>query len=111
MLARPDPTPPWLLAEVQDVLQQIFGEPARSCLFTQAEQDALDRHFTPINAALAERLAPLQPGFAVSRSPEATVRSLVFRDQIGSDFWARIARQTTRRILAANTPRPTEVTG
>ncbi|MBZ4023568.1 hypothetical protein CKO11_13985 [Rhodobacter sp. TJ_12] len=97
--ARPEVAPDWLVAEAQSVFQLIFGQEARSCLFTREEQQKLDRHFAPLNAALAAGLAPLQPGFAISRTPSEKLDHLIFRNRIKADFWMRMTRRATRKVL------------
>lgn len=93
------PLPAWAAARIADpwpatedwlgitatALCQQFGPDAPSTLFTRAEREALTRHFAPLNARLAERVAPVQPDFAVTGA-EAE-EDLLHREVIGPGFW------------------------
>lgn len=59
-----------------------FGPERRGCLFTRREIDALRLRFVPTNQRLACSLPWRAPG-----------SDTVFRDDIGAEFWARLARR------------------
>lgn len=90
-IATPAPAPPDLHAATLAALHEQFGPKVRSTLFTVAEREAVTRAFAPLNAAFAERLASLQPGFAITG--EQPPAGLIHREQAGGDIWRRCARR------------------
>ncbi|MDB6452703.1 hypothetical protein [Falsirhodobacter sp. 20TX0035] len=110
-IAAPYPAPATLVTSTTVAFQEQFSAEARSTLFTAAELDAVKRHFAPSNARLAERLAPHQPGFAVTG--QEAEEELVFRDRIDAWFWLRCNRHAfyaslkpaADRDVAAGQPR------
>lgn len=96
-IAAPYPAPPTLVDTTTIAFREQFSAEAQSSLFTSAELAAVTRHFAPSNARLAERLAPHQPGFAVTR--QEADEELVFRDRIDAWFWLRCNRHAFHASL------------
>ncbi|MFU1478517.1 hypothetical protein ACM25N_12735 [Roseovarius sp. C7] len=68
-----------------------FGQARQSSLFTRAEYRQLAAHFTPLNAALSAQICRLQPGFSLT--PFAPAPDLLWREDLGPGYWARLARR------------------
>lgn len=83
-LVRPGgPPPPDLVARIAGCLD------GPTTLLMGAEHARAIAAFDPLNAALARRVQPLQPGFALR--PAIVPPGLLFRDELGAEAWVRIA--------------------
>jgi hypothetical protein len=80
---------PATVAAAARALSDVFGPDTPGCIFTRAEVRALADRFGPANAALAARLAPVQPGFALP--PLDLPPGTVHREDLGREFRARFA--------------------
>lgn len=100
MLAEPTPAPPWLVKKMQTVLYQLHGEDVRSCLFTRNEFNKLKAHFDSLNAELARRRQPIQPGFEITPPDDSELT--LFRNQIDWPFWLRAGRSVTADLLPSD---------
>lgn len=90
------PAGPGLVALMEGAFRTRFGA-ARSCLFSREEMAKLKLHFGRRNARLHERIAKVQPGFAITASDPAA--DTVFRDDLDADLWLeclRAVRQASR---------------
>jgi hypothetical protein len=67
-----------------------FGETARSLLWSQDEFAMLQAYANERNARLAARLAPVQPGFALSATQPAATD--IHREDLDADFWLQANR-------------------
>lgn len=95
MITEPKLAPGWLIDCTTAAFGVEYGEKARPCLFTRAEMAKLTQHFAKRNTLLAERLAPVQPGFAISTTQPG--ETAVFREDVNSSYWLRCSR----RVFAA----------
>lgn len=103
LIAEPKAAPPWLVTAVTEAFRIEYGADTASCLFSRAEYRQIDAHFAEANARLAARHAPVQPEFAIGRTPlpEADDPRLLFRNAIGGPFWHRCTRTLFRATEAA----------
>lgn len=85
------PIPATLLDALGTAFDLEFGAGRSYCLFTRAEVAALDAWFGPRNAALAERVANVQPGFSLA-APRPAPAGL-YREDVTGAFWLRAARR------------------
>ncbi|ETX26664.1 hypothetical protein, partial [Roseivivax isoporae] len=97
MLAEPQVAPPWLVDEVTKLLRREHGDEVSPCLFTRAEFQTLKMHFDARNGHLAARRAAAQPGFSLKPADED--RLDLFRNDLGGQFWLKVARRVTARTL------------
>lgn len=103
VIAEPAAAPPWLIEAVTGAFAVQFGAGASSRIWTHEECRTLIGYAARCNSRLAERLAPWQPGFALTRT-DARVRSGIFREDLPIDFWMRASRwvfAAARRALVS----------
>lgn len=98
-LARPGPTPPGLIALMQQQIAARFGPELRSTLFTRAELARIEALFSPMNAALAHRLTPYQPELRIAARSERIPD--LYRDDLDDGFWLAVCRQLNRSSATA----------
>lgn len=96
-LTRDGPGPQALVRLAAQALDEIYGPGRRSCLFSRDEAARLAEHFNARNAAFADIVRRIQPGFAVADL--AVDPGAIHREDIGRDFWARL-----RELRAAAAP-------
>lgn len=89
-LARPDAPPDGLVSFMEEAVQRHFGEGLRTCLLTREEVQELDRVFSPMNAALIQRISPYQPGFSIA--PMLDQGADLFREDLSEAFWVDVCR-------------------
>ncbi len=76
-----------------EAYRAVYGE-RPACLFTRPEVARLNQRFAGANAALAQGLATVQPGFHIA-TPLPDVDA-VYREDIGAGFWLMVARLAAR---------------
>ena len=82
---RPEPPGPGLVTVMHEAFCRHFGDAVRSCLFSREEMAKLKLHFGHRNEEFRNRLATVQPGFALSvTDPPA---GTVFRDDMTEEVW------------------------
>lgn len=97
ILAEPKVAPPSLVERTTKALKAEYGADLKPCLFTRGEFTELQNHFDERNEVLRQRRAPFQPDF---RLPKADASKLtLFRDDISSSFWLRLARSMVAEQL------------
>lgn len=87
---RPATTGPGLVALMREAFKARYGD-AASCIFSREEVAKLKLHFGRRNARLHERLAAVQPGFAVLAADP--VAGTIFRDDLDPDLWFECLRR------------------
>lgn len=92
IVAEPQLAPPWLVEAMTGAFTVQFGEKARGFLWTRDELATLQRYAAERNGRLSERLAELQPGFAVSVTTPG--EGSVHREDLRADYWMRGNRWT-----------------
>ena len=90
IVAAPGPATPWLVEAVTGAFNVQFGAESQSCLWTPQEFQILRDYGAERNAALAERLKPVQPDFTLEAGPADT--GLIHRDRLHGEFWVRASR-------------------
>ncbi|MBL4929605.1 hypothetical protein [Fuscibacter oryzae] len=91
LIAEPYAAPDWLVQAMLGGFEAETGRLASAgCLWSRAEMLRLLAYAAPRNARLAARLAPMQPGFAVTAS--APPPDAIHREDISPGFWMRGAR-------------------
>lgn len=97
IVAEPRVAPEWLVDKTVEAMKVEFGEGVKPCLFTREEFRTLKDHFEARNEVLRQRRAAIQPDFALT---PATVEGLtLFRNEIHSAYWVRVARRMVAEIL------------
>ncbi|MBN2630417.1 MAG: hypothetical protein JXR75_07745 [Rhodobacteraceae bacterium] len=97
IVSEPIIAPPWLVTAVTGAFDTQFGPDSRSRIWTREECRALQDYAERCNSRLEDRLAPWQPGFAVTRSPLPTAENPgtdIFREDVPANFWLRCSRWT-----------------
>lgn len=79
---------------VSDQINSYFDTPKRTTLFHQSELDQMTDIFEPTNTALANRVSPFQPDFAVG--PMLPQGADVTRDMLDEGFWIALSRRLAR---------------
>lgn len=96
---------PGVIDVARACLKDIFGPQCRSTLYTRSEVAAVKAHFAPLNAAFAQRIAAVQPGFAMAAPQMPSQR--IHREDITPDVLRRFrARLEHRRALYRATQAP-----
>lgn len=98
-IAAPNRYEPWLIAAVTAALRDSFGAEQRTTLFNKAEEHRMETQFGPANRRLEERVAALQPDFALA--PILPAGDPVRRSQLTVPVWRQIARAVYRARRAA----------
>ncbi|WP_155326413.1 hypothetical protein [Alkalilacustris brevis] len=79
------------LALAREVLGHVLGEGARGTLFAGDELVRMKARFAPLNARLAARLRPHDPGFGMPGWPDDWA-GLPGRDALDQEAWTALAR-------------------
>lgn len=95
VIAHPAPAPDWMVAAVTEAFDATFRPGATSVLWTRDEFRRMRDYAVGRNARLAQRVAPQQPGFAITHTQMAG--DTVFRDDLPTEFWARAKRHVLAR--------------
>lgn len=91
ILAEPKVAPPWVVEKTTEAMKIEFGEKVKPCLFTREEFRALKDYYDAQNEKLAARRAAVQPDFSLT--PASADGLTLFRNEITSAFWVRVARR------------------
>jgi hypothetical protein len=90
LIAEPEVAPVSLVERSAAQLKALYGENMRSCLFSKPEFERLDAWSGESNAALAERVAAVQPGFRLENPDRSAITH--YRDSVSGDFWIAYCR-------------------
>lgn len=91
ILSEPKVAPEWVVEKTTEALKVEFGEKVKPCLFTREEFRVLKEYYDEQNERLAARRAAVQPDFALT--PASSDGLTLFRNEITSAFWVRVARR------------------
>lgn len=95
ILSEPRGATPRLVDIASSCLINEFGPGTQTSIFTKDEYNALFDHFAELNTHLSLRIAKQYPSFSFN-AVEAKANT-IFRDQVSSSLWIRIAREILRQ--------------
>ncbi len=94
--SEPAPAPDWLVRRTSEALIKEFGEATKTTLFTRSEYNRLRDHFGAANDRLRDRIGATSVDLPLDFP--ALDDFDVYREDIGSGFWAQVTRQLVKGV-------------